>query len=152
MSDNSENDEVEQEEVVQEVEKYLYFTREAVILPNNERTQELAQRRAKENRLKKMQEEEDERAHLESLKKRRDEEETNKKLKLAAEEKKRLDEIKQQEEFEQLSELKGVFGLIVSELKKDKTRLELTLTGINLGNVQYRIIFKAIEANQSVKV
>lgn len=150
MSENSEEEEV-QEEVV-EVEKYYYFTREAVILPNNERTQELAQRRAKENRLKKMQEEEEERAHLESIKKRREEEENYKKMKLALEEKKRLDEIREQEELNQLSELKGTFGNLVKDLKDHNTNLELSQTGVDFGNVQYRVIFKAIEQNQSVKV
>jgi len=46
---SEEEEEVEVEEV-KEVEKFLYYTTEQQILPNNERTAEMAQRRLAETR------------------------------------------------------------------------------------------------------
>ena len=151
MSSSDGGEEVEVEEV-KEVEKWLYHTRQQQILPNNERTQELAARRALENR-KKLQEQEDQlRAAAETNKRRKEEEEQNRKIKQAMELKRQQDEIRQQKELEQLSDLKGSFGQLVSDLKSSTTRLELTLTGENFTPVQLRIIFKVLQANESVRV
>lgn len=49
MSSDEQEEEVEVEEP-KEVEKYLYVTTEQQILPNNERTAEMQQRRLAENR------------------------------------------------------------------------------------------------------
>lgn len=75
-----------------------------------------------------------------------------KKIKAAMELKRQQDELRQQKEMEQLADLKGKFGELISDLKHSTTRLELTLTGEDFTSVQCRIIFKCIQQNQSVKV
>jgi len=65
--------------------------------------------------------------------------------------KRQQEELRQQKELEQLADLKGSFGQLISDLKNSTTRLELTLTGEYFTPVQYRIIFKVLQVNESVR-
>ena len=68
------------------------------------------------------------------------------------EEKRKQDEIRIQEEMQLLQDLKGNFASMITNIYNSETRLELPLTGVKLEPVQYRIIFKALELNNSIKL
>ena len=108
----------EENEVVEEVEveKYFYWTTEQVIQPNNERTQELAQKRLKDLRDRQKKEQEQLRLQLEIKKKNQEEEDAHKKLKQMLEEKRKQDEIRIQEEMQLLQDLKGNFASMITNI------------------------------------
>jgi len=105
-----------------------------------------------EKKKKQMQDEEEEKMKLENQKKI-DEAAALKKMKQKElDEKRRLQELKEVEEKEQVANLAGKFGELIADLKNSTSRLELSLTDDYFTPVQYRIIFKCMQINQSVKV
>lgn len=145
-SENSENYEEPEKEV------FKYYTEESRIQPNNETTlkkiRELqAKERLEQQKLAKHQQAQ---KAMKDLQKAQEQEE---KERMRNERKRReLEELKTKEEKEFLKEIKGNFGILISNIKSNETPLELVMTGTDFKSVETRLIFKAIERNTSIRV
>lgn len=149
MSSKGSHDDEEEEK---KLEFFKYFTEEATIQPNNERTQKI-RREAREKELlnQKAKEEIDNKKKFEDNAKKEDDKRAKDLLRMQAE-KKKMQEIKKEEAIQELHELKGNFAKTVLEMRSNITALEMTLTGTDFTQVQRRLIYNAFENNTSVRV
>lgn len=145
-SDYSEGEEEQTKEV------FIYYTEENGLRPNNEATlkklkEQQERERMEERKLAKHQEEEKAMKNMEKAKMQEERE------RLRNERKRReIEEMKTKEEKEYLSNIKGNFGILINDIKKNQTPLELVMTGTDYKPVEIRLIFKALERNVSIRV
>ena len=59
--------------------------------------------------------------------------------------------MKQEKEMERLDNMDGWFGLLIAKIKNSETALEFSFAGQDLQPEEYRLIFKAMEKNKSLK-
>ena len=143
--------EVEEQVKKEELPQFFYSTREFSILPQNERTrnQKLSkekmeeQRRILEENERKLLQEKNKKLFEDKEKRRRElEEEDARRKKLEQEE---------AEEKEELANIIGEFGNLLTTLTENTTKFVLSLTEYKLSKIQIRIFFKAIAQNSSLK-
>jgi hypothetical protein len=58
---------------------------------------------------------------------------------------------KQNQEYDRLENLEGNFPLLLFKIKNSQTNHELNFVGIDLKEAEYRLLFKVLEKNTSVK-
>lgn len=127
----------------------LYFSQELVDHETNKKKNHVRQER---ERKKRAEEEKKKRANMERMKhdaenqKRLDEQ---RKMEI---EKARLDKVKREQEAIELDVIEGNFRALVDMISSNNTNLEMTFSGLEIPIVRMRIIFKALEANNSLKV
>ena len=129
---------------------YYYFSREAFILPENERTIQLRKEKEALAEEKKRKEENEKLVELEEKMKRKEENEIKQK-KLALEEyRKNKIERKIAEEIEEINDLDGGFLLLAKSFLNSKTNSTVSLDSIILKPVQTRLLFRLLGKNKSI--
>ena len=67
------------------------------------------------------------------------------------EDKKKEEERRKQEEMQSINTLKGEFGQMINDLKTDASKLDYTVSGMDLKPAQIRILLKATETNCTLR-
>ncbi|KRW99164.1 hypothetical protein PPERSA_07407 [Pseudocohnilembus persalinus] len=131
--------------------QFKYKSLVRTILPNNQTTLQnrMAEQKREEQLREQKKKDQQQKADQELINKRKQEErERERKLR---EEQQRQEEIRRKEELEQINTLKGKFGNMINDLKKNDTSLDYTISGLDLRSAQIRILSKAVESNQSLR-
>lgn len=137
------------EEGYQEV--FLYYSKEIVGQPNNERTMKLQKERMAREEKRRLEEEKREKVNKEKAMRDREKQREADEKRRAEMERTKINKMKKDEEVEDLKDIKGTFATIVENCLDDRTPIEMAFSGWSIPTVKLRIIFKALESNTSLK-
>jgi hypothetical protein len=136
----------------EEKDMFFYYVELNRIQPNNEYTKKRReQNKELEMKRKKIQDEED-RRKKEDNQKRKEETKLKEDREKMKQERRKMQEIKRAEEIEELKDFQGNFAITVLKIRANDTGLELMLPGNEFSAVQRRLVYKALEKNDSIKV
>lgn len=140
-----------EEEEEEKLPTFYYVTYENKIEADNALTKELRRKQEAQNEMMRKAEQEKERAvKLQRDRENERQKEENDRIKAEIERRKH-EELKRKEEFEFLQTVNGALAQLLIELKTNKTPLELPFSNLGYNSVVFRVLFKALEVNNSVR-
>lgn len=143
---------ISESEGEEEQEMFFYQTYDTRIISDNELTKQMQQERQEMLKKEKRRREQDRKMREASEQRLEDQRKIMKARQMEAQDRRNHQGIKREEELDLIENLEGNLGLMVESLRVDDTPLEMSFTGTNFTNTEKRIIFKALEYNNSVTV
>lgn len=141
-------EEVKQVQVVRPA--HFYHTREAALLPQNERTLNIQRHREREEEKRKVEEENERRLQLEKHKQLAEGKERRRREREEEEMRRRHAEVLLLEEEQALRDMKGSFASLMREVSKGGEEFTVTLAGTDYSPPQTRLFFKALQESKTV--
>ncbi|CAD8043508.1 unnamed protein product [Paramecium primaurelia] len=121
------------------------------ILPNTKRTLERRQKQLEEEQKKKKEQETQQKEQAEKQKKFQQYLIEQERIKKQEEDRKKEEEKRSQEEIQQMNTLKGEYGNMMIDLATGDSKLDYTISGLDLRPTQIRVLVKVTENNNTLK-